>query len=145
MSRDMKLSRRRLNRTLLQRQHLLEPVDTTPEEIIEHLVGLQAQEPMPPYLSLHARLTDFDPYDVTRALEQRRLVRLLSMRGTIHLLVPGDALSLRRWTQPALDRILRNNHAHTDAEKLAGAVHTALAAGPVTQRELSAALVERLP
>ena len=30
-----------------------------------HLVGLQAQENLPPYLSLAARLTSFDPYDVT--------------------------------------------------------------------------------
>ncbi len=64
-----------------------------------HLVGLQAQEPLPPYLSLHARLTAFDPYDVTRALEERTLVRLLTMRGTIHLLTPEDALALRPWTQ----------------------------------------------
>ena len=61
----MRLSARQLNRTLLHRQHLLERTDATPHEMARHLVGLQAQENLPPYLSLAARLTSFDPYDVT--------------------------------------------------------------------------------
>ncbi|GAA4694250.1 winged helix DNA-binding domain-containing protein [Nocardioides conyzicola] len=105
----MRLTRQRLNRTLLRRQHLLERVDATPEEMARHLVGLQAQETLPPYLSLQARLTSFDPYAVTRALEERSLVRLLTMRGTIHLLDPGDALVLRPWTQVVMDRVQRNH------------------------------------
>jgi hypothetical protein len=140
----MRLGRRRLNRTLLARQHLLERDSVGPEEMVRHLIGLQAQDPLPPYLSLHARLTDFDPYDVSSALEERRLVRLLSMRGTIHLLTPDDALTLRPWTQPALDRVMRN-HAHADPAALEAAVRAALADGPVTQRELSATLAARLP
>ena len=63
--------------------------------MVAHLVGLQAQENLPPYLSLAARLESFDPYAVSRGLEDRSLVRLLTMRGTIHLLVPDDALTLR--------------------------------------------------
>jgi len=140
----VKLSQRRLNRTLLARQHLLERTSATPEEMAHHLVGLQAQENLPPYLSLHARLTEFDPYDVTAALEQKRLVRLLTMRGTIHLLTPADALSLRRWTQSVLDKVMRN-HASVDCDSLTAAVRAALEHGPVTQRELSSALAARLP
>jgi hypothetical protein len=105
------LTRRRLNRTLLRRQHLLERADRTPEQMVGHLVGLQAQENLPPYLSLHARLTSFDPYAVTRALEEHTLVRLLTMRGTIHLLTPDDALGLRPWTQPVIARGQRNHEA----------------------------------
>jgi len=105
----MRLSRRQLNRTLLRRQHLLERVDATPTEMARHLLGLQAQEQLSPYLSLHARLTGFDPYDVTRALEERTLVRLLTMRGTIHLLTPEDALMLRPWTQVVMERVQRNH------------------------------------
>lgn len=105
----MRLTRQRLNRTLLRRQHLLERVDATPHEVTRHLVGLQAQETLPPYLSLHARLTSFDPYAVTRALEDRSLVRLLTMRGTIHLLDPDDALALRPWTQVVMERVQRNH------------------------------------
>jgi hypothetical protein len=105
----MRLTARQLNRTLLHRQHLLERVDATPIEMARHLVGLQAQETLPPFLSLHARLTTFDPYDVTRALEERTLVRLLTMRGTIHLLTPEDARELRPWTQVVIDRVQRNH------------------------------------
>lgn len=105
----MRLTARQLNRTLLQRQHLLERVDLTPVGMSRHLLGLQAQESLSPYLSLHARLTSFDPYDVTRALEERTLVRLLTMRGTIHLLTPEDALELRPWTQTVMERVQRNH------------------------------------
>ena len=94
----VRLSPRQLNRTLLHRQHLLERTDATPHEMARHLVGLQAQENLPPYLSLAARLTSFDPYDVTAGLEDRSLVRFLTMRGTVHLLVADDALMLRQWT-----------------------------------------------
>jgi hypothetical protein len=140
----VRLTRQRLNRTLLRRQHLLERVEASPVELTRYLVGLQAQETLPPYLSLHARLADFDPHDVTRALDERALVRLLTMRGTIHLLTPDDALALRPWTQPVLDRVLRN-HPPVDAETVRAAVRAALEDGPVTQRELSDVLAERLP
>jgi hypothetical protein len=140
----VRLTRQRLNRTLLRRQHLLERVDATPEELSRHLVGLQAQETLPPYLSLHARLTSFDPYAVTRALEEPTLVRLLTMRGTIHLLTPEDAVMLRAWTQPVLDKVLRN-HAPADPERVRRAVADVLADGPIGQKELSAAVGDALP
>ena len=140
----MRLTRQRLNRTLLRRQHLLERTDASPEEMSRHLVGLQAQETLPPYLSLHARLTSLDPYAVTRALEEPTLVRLLTMRGTIHLLTPEDAVTLRPWTQPVLDKVLRN-HAPADPERVRRAVADVLADGPAGQKELSAAVGEALP
>jgi hypothetical protein len=140
----VRLTRQRLNRTLLRRQRLLERVDATPEEMSRHLVGLQAQETLPPYLSLHARLTSFDPYAVTRSLEEPTLVRLLTMRGTIHLLTPEDAVTLRPWTQPVLDKVLRN-HAPADPERVRRAVADVLADGPVGQKELSSAVGDALP
>ena len=103
----MRLSARRLNRTLLQRQHLLSRTHATPHEVVRHLVGLQAQETLSPYLSLAARLTSFDPGEVTAGLEDRSLVRLLTLRGTVHLLVADDALMLRQWTAPVHEREIR--------------------------------------
>ncbi|MBZ5741051.1 winged helix DNA-binding domain-containing protein [Nocardioides mangrovi] len=140
----MILTHRRLNRTLLRRQHLLERSDLTAADLVEHLVGVQAQEVLPPYVGLHARLRSFDPYDVARGLEDRSLVRLLTLRGTIHLHTAADALALRPWTQPALDKVLRH-HAPVDRLALEAAVDEALADGAVTQRELSTALAEQLP
>ena len=146
----MLLSRRRLNRTLLQRQHLLARVDAPVATMVRHLVGLQAQEPLPPYLSLHARLTSFDPYDVSRGLDERSLVRLLTMRGTIHLLTPEDALGLRPWVQPRMEKEIRSSPAvrpvaGLDRASFARAVAGVLADGPLPQKQLTAALGQRFP
>ena len=103
------LGLRELNRTLLLRQHLLERTTMPALDMVRHLVGLQAQENLPPYLSLAARLRDFDPLELSGAMERRDAVRFLTMRGTIHVLVPDDALSLRAWVQPTLDQQSRSN------------------------------------
>jgi len=144
----VRFTRRRLNRTLLARQRLLERTSATPQDMARHLVGLQAQENLPPFLSLAARLTDFDPYDVTRALEDRSLVRLLTMRGTVHLLVPDDAVALRPWTQPRMEQEIRSSQSvgaarEVDREQFEAALRELLVAGPMPQRRLAAALAER--
>ena len=61
------LSRRALNRALLARQLLLERTSIPVPDVVEHLLGLQAQAPMPPYYGLWSRLTDFDPHAARRA------------------------------------------------------------------------------
>ncbi|GCD88441.1 winged helix DNA-binding domain-containing protein [Nocardioides sp. LS1] len=132
----MRISARQLNRTLLQRQHLLERVDLEVPDLVRHLLGLQAQDPLPPYLGLHARLTTFDPYAVSRALTDRSLVRLLTMRGTIHLLTPADALSLRPWVQPALEREVRANAAIAPARDLAREAFTSAVSSVLAPRSL---------
>ncbi|HWJ66474.1 MAG TPA: winged helix DNA-binding domain-containing protein [Nocardioides sp.] len=146
----MRFTRQRLNRTLLLRQHLLERVDRTPAEMIGHLVGLQAQEPMPPYLSLAARLTDLDPREVSDALGSRALARVLSLRDTVHLHLPADALSLPVWAAPVRERELRTSQSIGDArtvdrERFAAAVRAVLADGPLPQRTLGARLAEQFP
>jgi Winged helix DNA-binding domain len=144
------LSHRTLNRTLLARQHLLERVSMPALQMGEHLLGLQAQEPLPPYLSLWSRLRDFDPTSLSAALEERRCVRLLLMRGTIHLVTPRDALLLRPVVQPMLDKVTRTNvdsgpAANVDRPALAEATRTALAGGPVGVRRLGELLGETFP
>lgn len=146
----MRFSRQRLNRTLLLRQHLLSRTSAGVPEMARHLVGLQAQENLPPYLSLHARLTALDPVDVTRGLEDRTLVRLLTMRGTIHLLSAEDARPLRSWVQPRMEQELRssqNVRGASDVDRAAfdEALRTALADGPLPQKVLAQRLGAAFP
>ena len=115
-----------------------------------HLVGLQAQENLPPYLSLAARLTSFDPKDVTAGLEDRSLVRFLTMRGTVHLLVADDALMLRQWTAPVHEREIAISQSigparEVDRDAFLAELSALLDDGPQPQKVLGAALAERFP
>ena len=146
----MHLTRQQLNRTLLDRQGLLSRTTDDPLKLVHRLVGLQAQENLPPYLSLAARVEDFDPVPVSEALADRRLVRMTVMRGTIHLLSPDDALTLRQFTQPCQDRerkVSENTRPalHLDTEEFNGALREVLAEGPLAMKALGVALAERFP
>ncbi|NGN63540.1 winged helix DNA-binding domain-containing protein [Streptomyces sp. A7024] len=101
------LSTRALNRATLARQLLLRRARRPALDATEHLLGLQAQNPKPPYHALAARLADFDPDELSGLLERREVVRLPAMRSTIHLMSVEDALVLRPFSQPALDRELK--------------------------------------
>ena len=75
------------------------------ERAVEHLVALQAQEPWDPYYQLWSRLQGFDPLELARLLEERRVVRATSMlRTTIHLMTADDWLALRPVLQVVSDR-----------------------------------------
>lgn len=146
----MRLTRRRLNRTLLLRQHLVERAAMEPTGMVRHLIGLQAQEPMSPYLSLAARLSDLDPRQVSRSIEDASLVRVLSLRDTVHLHVPEDACTLPVWAAPVRDREIRMSQSigsarELDRDEFRAAVREILADGPLPQRVLGAALDERFP
>jgi hypothetical protein len=108
------LNLRALNRALLARQMLLEP-SPLPEgpgragaviAMVEHLAGLQAQAPFPPYYGLWSRLTGFQPADLAELLVSRQVVRIALMRSTIHLVSARDCLTFRPLIQPVLDRSL---------------------------------------
>ncbi len=96
------LSDRALNRALLARQHLLSRTGGSVLDLVEHLVGLQAQEPQEPYVGVWSRLDDFVPADLADLLEQRTAVRVLLMRRTLHLVSARDCLALRRLHDPML-------------------------------------------
>ena len=85
---DGVLGLRALNRATLERQMLLRRRQLTALEAIEHLVGVQAQAPDPPYVGLWTRLEGFRPDDLARLILDRRAVRVALMRNTVHLLRP---------------------------------------------------------
>lgn len=146
------LSRRALNRALLERQLLLRRVKLPAARAIEHLVGMQAQLPNCPYISLWSRLHGFRLADLGALIERRGAVRATMMRGTIHLISAADALRLRPRVQGALELDLYPN-ATFGKEKLAGLDMAAvLAAGrelledePRTAAQLRELLAPRWP
>ena len=118
------LSRRALNRALLARQLLLERAQISAADALEHLVGMQAQAPLAPYVGLWTRLERFAPDELVKLINDRAAVRLALMRSTIHLVTAADCLALRGVVQPALTRQL----AGTFGGRLAGLDLTEVAA-----------------
>jgi hypothetical protein len=102
------LGKRALNRALLARQLLLERDATPVVDAVEHLVGLQAQEPQEPYVGLWSRLDGFDPHKASQLLEERTLVRTLLMRRTLHLVSARDCVTLRPLLQDMLRKRMRS-------------------------------------
>jgi len=145
------LTNRELGRATLARQHLLRRSDLGPLPMIEHLLGLQAQAPLPPYLALWSRIRRFAPESLSDLLAARAVVRIVLMRGTIFAVSAADATALRPWVQPLLDRDLDTNTAYAAA--LVGVDRDALAAAgrelvrdvPRSQQELQPLLAERFP
>jgi hypothetical protein len=141
------LGRRALNRALLDRQLLLRRARMPVAAAVEHLLGLQAQAALPPYVGLWSRLEGFDPHGLGRLLTDREAVRLTLMRGTVHLVTARDAALLRPLVQVVIERAHRGAYGRrmggADPAELAAAVREQLAGGPLTARELARRLVER--
>lgn len=150
MSADV-LSDRALNRATLARQLLLRRADLSPLEAVEHLVGLQAQVPLNPYVGLWSRLDRFRPEELGRLLEERKVVRIVAMRATLHLVTADDCLVLRPLAQPLLDRELARHPQHgpamaaVDLDAVTAFARLLLAERPRTGPELRAALADRFP
>jgi hypothetical protein len=140
---------RALNRALLARQFLLERVDRPPLEVVEHLVGLQAQVPANPYVALWSRLADFEPDAVSDLFTQRKVVRIAVMRSTIHLVSAADCRYLRPLVQSVSDRGLQAAFgrylAGLDLDEVAGLGRRLLETKPLTFAALGQALTEQWP
>ena len=109
------LGSRALNRATLDRQLLLNRSDRSVSQTIAHLVGMQAQVPLNPYIGLWSRLERFDPDELGRLLVDREVVRIVAMRATLHLVTADDCLLLRPLMQPALDAELARHRDHGPA------------------------------
>lgn len=143
------LSTRALNRATLGRQLLLRrSAGLSVEGAVTHLLGLQAQNVKPPYFALAARLEGFDPESLSALLASRDLVRIVTMRSTIHLHTADDALTLRPLVQGARDRELhafRNGLTGVDLGELASLARAAVEEEPRTMKQLREVLLPRWP
>jgi hypothetical protein len=117
---------------------------------IEHLVGMQAQAPFAPYYGLWSRLDGFTHEELSGLLTERRAVRVVLMRGTIHLVTAKDCQRLRALVQPVLDRTLTSAvHAKpladVDVAAVVDAAKRLLDAEALTPGEVGARLAEQWP
>src|SRR5687767_7626076 len=140
---------RALNRATLERQFLLRRVDRPALEVVDHLVGMQAQVPNDPYLALWSRIEGFDPGELAQLMLDRKVVRCGLMRGTIHLVTDRDSVALRPLMQPLFDRTYGGRsfagRLGVDLEDVKAACLQLLTERPRTKAEVKAALSERWP
>lgn len=143
------LSRRALNRATLARQMLLQREKAKVPAAVERLAGMQAQVPRPPFVGLWSRLDGFARADLTRAIEQRDVVRATMMRGTLHLVSRKDFVALRSALQPMLTKgmlsILRDRAAGIDVDAIVADAQAYFKAEPRTFAELRDHLDARFP
>ncbi|MFE2146582.1 winged helix DNA-binding domain-containing protein [Streptomyces sp. NPDC059456] len=145
---DPVLGTRSLNRATLARQLLLSRAAMSAEDAVAHLLGLQAQNVKPPYFQLHARLAGFRPAELAELMESRRVVRMVTMRSTIHSHTAHDALTLRPLVQGARDREVshfRKGLAGVDLERLGELARAFVEAGPRTMGEIREELLGYWP
>ncbi len=146
---DVVLSSRALNRALLARQGLLERSRVPADEMVERLVGMQAQVPENPYVALWSRIDGFRPEELSGLIAERALVRAGLMRSTLHLVSARDCLAIHPITLPVLSRTFASPHAAgmngADVDEVVAAGLDLLAQEPRTRGQLAAELVERWP
>ena len=145
------LTRAHLNRVLLARQHLLERRAGSALEVVDHLVGLQAQNAWSPYVGLWSRVDGFRTDELAAAFWDRTVARIAVMRGTIHLVTADDALLLPGLVAPLYAKDLRVNAAHgaalrtLDVPAVTAAARELVEAEPRVTTELGRLLAERWP
>lgn len=134
---------------MLVRQQLRARGTGSVSDLIDRLVGLQAQAPLAPYVALWSRLENFAPQALSELMSSRAYVRGHAMRSTLHLLSAADFPPLRALSDPAVALNLSSQEpwaqALREADRAALAVdlRVALDDGPLRREALAARLIDR--
>ena len=131
-----------VDRLRLAAQLLSGPPARTPQDVVERLLAVQAQELRGARLAVRSRSTGLHVSDVDRALADRSLVVSWLCRGTLHLVRASDLHWLHALVTPGLQstsarRLAQEGVPPDDADRGVEAVRRALAAhGPLPRAQL---------
>ena len=131
------------------RQQLLLPIGSEPVEgVVRRLGAVPAQPDAGAELAIRTRRVQSSAGEVASALAEGRIIKTFAFRGATHLLTPeegGAYLALRAasrmWELPSWQEFYRLTPG--DWPTLRAAVREALADGPLTPRQLGAAITAR--
>jgi hypothetical protein len=137
------LTLRELNRALLARQLLLERHKLGVQQAVEKLCAVQAQWPQSPYIALWTRLAGFRKKQLTRALEQHKVVKSTLFRITLHITSARDypyyaaaVLPAARETTPRVTT--------QQLEELSQRVRAAAMKAPLTHEQVEAIAADEM-
>jgi hypothetical protein len=137
------LTLRELNRTLLERQLLLERRKLGVQQAIEKLCAIQAQWPQSPYIALWTRLIGFRKEQLTRALEQHKVVKSTLFRITLHITSARDypyyAAAVLPAAREATPRVTPQQ-----LEELSRRVRAAAMKAPLTHEQVEALAADEM-
>jgi DNA glycosylase AlkZ-like len=136
------LTLRELNRALLERQLLLERKRLNVPRAIEQLCALQAQYSPSPYLALWSRLAGFRKERLTKALEERTVVKSTLFRVTLHITSARDYPYFAAAWLPAAREMTPRVTVETMAEL--SRQGEAAARKPISHAELEAIAAEQM-
>jgi hypothetical protein len=128
---------------------LLTRVNLPVLDVIEHLVGMQAQDPQSPYFGLWTRIAGFRPEDLSRVILEKQAIRLALMRSTIHLASSRDSMGLRSLVQTVQESVLKHSFGKymtdVDTHAVAEAGRALVETKPLTFSELGERLNKQWP
>ncbi|MFX0106955.1 MAG: DNA glycosylase AlkZ-like family protein [Candidatus Hodarchaeota archaeon] len=143
---SLTLAQVRLNH--LRKQYAFEKKKPAYYEIARDQLGLHSTDYWTPYLSVWARIGDFNAEAVFRSLNSGdRLVRLNSFRRTVHVTHKDNLGLIIKATGPRLYKDVRKNpflkkFNDTEIKRMIGKVLKVLESGPKRMRELKKELPE---
>lgn len=111
----MRLTLSGLTRATLQRQMLARREAVDVDAAVGRLVGIQAQEPVSPFIALWNRLEDFDSAHLTRALADMTIIKAPLMRITLHAVTTADYPDLHAAVAPILRAARLNDRRYREA------------------------------
>jgi hypothetical protein len=136
------LTLRELNRALLERQLLLQRRKLGVQQAVERLCALQAQYSLSPYIAIWSRLTGFRKEQLTRALEQRKVVKSTLFRITLHMTSARDYPYYAAAFLPAAQEMTPRITPEL-LDELSAKVY-AVAQKPVTHEQIEAVAAEQM-